>query len=68
MPGTSPACPGSVSRNIDAERTAGAGIARQWAYPYAIEHAGKLLVVYASTKENAELSIVEVGVLEGVRE
>lgn len=51
-----------------APRTAGAGIARQWAYPYAIEHDGKLLVVYASTKENAELSIVELGVLEGLRE
>jgi len=68
MPGTSPACPGSTSRNIDAPRTAGAGIARQWAYPYAIEHDGKLFVAYASTKENAGLSIVELGALERLRE
>ena len=42
-----------------APRSSGAGIGRQWAYPYAIERNGKLYVVYASTKENAELSILE---------
>lgn len=41
-------------------RTSGAGVGQQWAYPYAIEQNGKLYVVYASTKENAELSIVDV--------
>lgn len=48
-----------------APRTSGAAIGRQWAYPYAIEWRGKLLVVYASTKENAELSIVDVAELTG---
>ena len=40
-------------------RTSGAGIGQQWAYPYAIERNNKLYVVYAGTKENAELSVVD---------
>lgn len=40
-------------------RTSGAGIGEQWAYPYAIERNGKLYVVYAGTKENAELSVID---------
>jgi hypothetical protein len=43
-----------------APRSSGGGIGPQWAYPCAIEHDGKLYVGYAATKENAELSVVDV--------
>jgi hypothetical protein len=48
-----------------AARTAGVGIGPQWAYPYAIEHDRRLYVTYASTKENAELSVVDLTELAG---
>ena len=41
-------------------RFKGLGHTQQWAYPYAIEYDGNLYVVYASTKENCELSIIPV--------
>ena len=34
------------------------GKGSQWSYPYAIEHDGKLYVVYSATKEDCALSII----------
>ncbi len=44
-------------------RFTGRAKGRQWAYPYACEHAGKLYIVYSVSKENCELSIVPLAAL-----
>jgi len=40
------------------------GVGPEWSYPYAVEHDGKLYVIYTSQKKHSVMTIIPVASLE----